>query len=162
MRLRRILLISWIAFQTTVAWAAGSASVAGTVLGEGRSALQDVEVGLISLSTGKTLLTHTDIAGKFGFAELPSEEYSLYFELPAYAVQRIGPFELLPDSPREWIVELERLQPPLTRPLAGLDTISVEYGMVREQVQSLPVLLGSARLFDLRRPNAGKFNVPRY
>ena len=115
MRLRRILLISWIAFQTTVAWAAGSASVAGTVLGEGRSALQDVEVGLISLSTGKTLLTHTDIAGKFGFAELPSEEYSLYFELPAYAVQRIGPFELLPDSPREWIVELD---PPRDRPTA--------------------------------------------
>jgi hypothetical protein len=144
MRFRaRILLISWIALQATIAWAAGSASVAGTVSGEGRSALRDVKVGLISLSTGKTLLTHTDIAGKFGFAELASEEYSLYFELPEYAVQRIGPFELLPDSPREWVVELVRLQVPLTRPLAGLDTISVEYGMVREQVQSLPVLLGS-------------------
>jgi len=144
MRLRaRILLISWIALQATLAWAAGSASVAGTVLGEGRSPLRDVEVGLINLSTGKTVLTHTDIAGKFGFAELASEEYSLYFELAEYAVQRIGPFELLPDSPREWVVELERLQPPLTRPLAGLDTISVEYGMVREQIQSLPVLLGS-------------------
>lgn len=144
MRLRaRIFLICWIALQATHAWAAGSAAVAGTVLGEGRSPLRDVEVGLINLSTGKTVLTHTDIAGKFDFTELASEEYSLYFELAEYAVQRIGPFELLPDSPREWVVELERLQPPLTRPLAGLDTISVEYGMVREQIQSLPVLLGS-------------------
>lgn len=144
MRLRaRILLICWIALQATIAWAAGSASVAGTVVGEGRSPLRDVEVGLINLSTGKTVRTHTDIAGKFGFTELPSEEYSLYFELAEYAVQRVGPFELLPDSPREWVVELERLRAPLTRPLAGLDTISVEYGMVREQIQSLPVLLGS-------------------
>src|SRR5690606_9903005 len=127
----------WIAFEAAAAWAAGSASVAGTVLGDDRSPLRDVEVGLINLSTGETVLTYTDIAGKFGFTELASEEYSLYFELAEYAVQRIGPFELLPDSPREWIVELERLQPPLTRPLAGLDTISVEYGMVREQIQSL-------------------------
>lgn len=143
LRARILLLCCWITLETAAAWAAGSASVAGTVLGENRSPLRDVEVGLINLSTGQTILTHTDIAGKFGFTELASEEYSLYFDLAEYAVQRIGPFELLPDSPREWVVELERLQPPLTRPLAGLDTISVEYGMVREQIQSLPVLLGS-------------------
>ncbi len=137
-------LLGLIAFLATSAvWAAGSSSVAGTIYGEGRVPLEDVEVGLISLSTGKTVLTHTDIAGHYGFADLASGEYSLYFELADYAIQRIGPFELLPDSPREWVVELERLAAPLTRPLSGLDTISVEYGMVREQVQSLPVLLGS-------------------
>src|SRR5210317_1772486 len=81
-----------------------AADVAGTVYGSDRSRLEDVEVGLISLSTGQTLLTHTDIAGQYGFTDLASGEYSLYFEVAEYAVQRIGPFELLPGSPREWEV----------------------------------------------------------
>jgi hypothetical protein len=126
-----------------LAVAAETSSVAGTVYDESRMALEDVEVGLISLLTGQTILTHTDVAGQYGFAGLASGDYSLYFELADYAVQRLGPFELLPDSPREWVVELELLGAPLTRPLSGLDTISVEYGMVREQIQSLPILLGS-------------------
>lgn len=145
MRLRAfIFILAFLTLQSPIAsWAADLSSVAGVVYGETGLPLQEVAVGLISLSNGKTILTHTDIAGKFGFAELASDEYSLYFELESYAVQRIGPFELLPDSPRDWIVQLERLTPPLTRPLSGLDTISVEYGLVREQVQSLPILLGS-------------------
>lgn len=144
MAMRRRVLVFFLGFLTL--WlppVAIAADVAGTVYGSGRSHLEDVEVGLINLSTGQTLLTHTDIAGQYGFTDLASGEYSLYFEVAEYAVQRIGPFELLPDSPREWEVELVPLAPPLTRPLAGLDTISIEYGMVREQIQSLPVLLGS-------------------
>ena len=78
MRLRaRILLICWFALHATLAWAAGSASVAGTVWGEDRAPLRGVEVGLINLSTGETLRIHTDIAGKFAFTELASEDYSL-------------------------------------------------------------------------------------
>lgn len=142
MRLRALVFSLWF---LAIWWSpsAFASDVAGTVYGPDGSRLDDVEVGLISLTSGQTLLTHTDIAGQFGFTDLASGEYSLYFEVAAYAVQRIGPFEVLPDSPREWDVELVPLAPPLTRPLAGLDTISVEYGMVREQVQSVPILLGS-------------------
>ena len=69
---------------TSAVWAAGSSSVAGTIYGDGRVPLEEVEVGLISLSTGKTVLTDTDIAGQYGFADLASGEYSLYFELADY------------------------------------------------------------------------------
>ncbi len=105
--------------------------------------LRGVEVGLIDLSTAKPITDHTDIAGEFSFDALRTGRYSLSFELDNYAVQRLGPYEVLPDSPVEVVVQLERLSRPLTRPTAGLETIALEYGMVREQIEAVPVLVGT-------------------
>lgn len=105
--------------------------------------LRDVEVGLINLETAKPITAHTDIAGAFSFGGLRSGRYSLSFELDNYAVQRLGPYEVLPDSPVDVVVQLERLSRPLTRPTAGLEGIALEYGLVREQIEAVPVLLGT-------------------
>ncbi len=120
-----------------------SAAVFGVVVDSAQQPLRDVEVGLISLDTGRVLVNHTDIAGAYGFNELPTGRYSVSFELNGYATARLGPYELLPDSPREVAAVLEPLAPPLTRPRAGIETIALEYGMVREQIAGMPVLLGS-------------------
>ncbi len=122
---------------------AASAEVYGVVVSNDRRPLRDVEVGLIDLSSGRVLVDHTDIAGAFAFRELPTGRYSLSFELDGYAAARFGPYELLPDSPREIAPVLEPLAPPLTRPRAGLENIALEYGMVREQIVDMPILLGS-------------------
>ena len=45
--------------------------------------------------------------------------------------------------PLDLSVQLNPLAPPLTRAKAGLEGIALEYGLVREQIESLPVLVGS-------------------
>ncbi len=53
-------------------------------------------------------------------------------------------FEVLPGMPVDVpAVTLRRLQPALTRPRSGLETIALEFGLVREQIADVPVLLGS-------------------
>lgn len=40
-------------------------------------------------------------------------------------------------------IAMRPLQPPLTRPRSGLDDMALEYGLVREQIEALPIVLGS-------------------
>ena len=105
--------------------------------------LQGVKVTLTDLSNAKPLTAHTDLIGRFTFTGLPSSKYSLTFDLEGYAVQQLRPYEVLPGIPVEVSVELKRLAPPLTRPRAGLEGIAIEYGLVREQIEAVPVLVGS-------------------
>ena len=105
--------------------------------------LQGVKVTLTDLSNAKPLTAHTDLTGRFTFPGLPSSKYSLTFDLEGYAVQQLRPYEVLPGIPVEVSVELKRLAPPLTRPRAGLEGIAIEYGLVKEQIEAVPVLVGS-------------------
>jgi hypothetical protein len=136
-------------FALSLAAVSGSAqdfsigSIHGRVRDASGSPLRDVEVGLIDLSIAKPITAHTDIAGEFSFTSLRTGRYSLSFELENYAVQRLGPYEVLPDSPVEIAVQLESLSRPLTRPTTGLEGIALEYGLVREQIEAVPVLVGT-------------------
>lgn len=118
-------------------------SVHGVVQDADDERLRDVEVQLINLVSGEILTTTTDIAGEFRFEELASGRYSLAVFLEGYAAQRLPAQELLPGPPLEVTVRLERLGPPLTRPQSGLETVAIEFGMVREQIAATPVLLGT-------------------
>lgn len=120
-----------------------STRVSGLVTSVAGVPLDAVEVQLINLRSGRITTRHSNLAGEFSFDELRSGRFSLGFMHDDYAAKRIGPFELLPDSPLEVNAELELLAPPLTRPRAGLDTIALEYGMAREQIAAVPVMIGS-------------------
>lgn len=119
------------------------ASVRGVVRDASGSPLRRVEVQLIDLTTGKINTTSSDVAGGFGFENLASGRYTLGFFLEGYAAERLPAQELLPGPPIEIVVTLKRLAAPLTRPTSGIETIALEYGMVREQIASAPTLLGS-------------------
>ena len=120
-----------------------AASFVAGLLTRNRPALEDVKVTLTDLSNAKPLTAHTDLTGRFTFTGLPSSKYSLTFDLEGYAVQQLRPYDVLPGIPVEVWVELKRLAPPLTRPRAGLEGIAIEYGLVREQIEAVPVLVGS-------------------
>ena len=120
-----------------------SGVIRGRVVDPQQTPLEDVEVTLVDLSSAKPLTAHTDLTGRFTFTGLPSAKYSLTFDLEGFAVQQLRPYEVLPGIPVEVSAELKRLAPPLTRPRAGLEGIAIEYGLVREQIEAVPVLLGS-------------------
>ncbi len=62
----------------------------------------------------------------------------------SYAVLRTGWFEVLPGVPVDVpAVTLRKLQPALTRPRSGLEAVALEFGLVREQIADVPILLGS-------------------
>ena len=122
---------------------APSGVIRGRVVDPQQAPLEDVKVTLVDLSSAKPLTAHSDPAGRFSFTGLPSAKYSLTFDLEGYAVQQLRPYEVLPGIPVEISVELKRLAPPLTRPRAGLEGIAIEYGLVREQIEAVPVLIGS-------------------
>ncbi|MCY4586875.1 MAG: carboxypeptidase regulatory-like domain-containing protein [Bryobacterales bacterium] len=127
----------------TVAHAVDPCVIRGNVITSGSEPLPGTQVELIDFSTGKVIVTHTDSQGRFAFEGLATGRYSVSFSLDQYATQRIGPYELLPGIPLELLVQLQTLAPPLTRAKAGLEGIALEYGLVREQIESLPVLVGS-------------------
>ena len=118
-------------------------SIIGLVADPDQNPLDQVEIRLINLSTAKSITAHSDLTGKFFFSNLPAGRYSLAVDLEGYAVQRIGPYEVLPGIPVEVAVELRKLTAPLTRPKGGLEGIALEYGLVREQIEATPVILGS-------------------
>ncbi|MCB1019431.1 MAG: carboxypeptidase regulatory-like domain-containing protein [Acidobacteria bacterium] len=118
-------------------------SVQGSVLDASGLPLDDVQVELLSLATGRIRSLRTDQTGRFAFQDLDSARYSLSFFRDGYAAVKQPPVELLPGSPLELTVRLERLGPPLARPTAGIQTIALEYGLVREQIAAAPMLLGS-------------------
>ncbi len=117
--------------------------VLGRVVDASQVPLQGVRVQLIRLTDAKSITAHTDLAGSFSFSELRSGRYSLAFDLEGYAMRRLGPYEVLRGVPLEVTAELPRLSPPLTRAVAGLEGMALEYGLVREQIASVPVMLGT-------------------
>ena len=122
---------------------ASAGSIVGLVADPNQNPLDQVEIRLINLSTAKSITTHTDLTGKFFFTAVRPGRYSLAVDLEGYAVQRMGPYEILPEIPVEIAVELRKLTAPLTRPKGGLEGIALEYGLVREQIEATPVILGS-------------------
>ncbi len=118
-------------------------SIVGLVADPNQNPLDQVEIRLINLSTAQSITTHTDLAGKFFFTRLRAGRYSLAVDLEGYAVQRMGPYDILPEIPVEIAVELRKLTAPLTRPKGGLEGMALEYGLVREQIEATPVILGS-------------------
>lgn len=103
-----------------------------------------VEVQLINRRSAQVLRGRTAADGAFSFAAVPVGEHSLAFVHGSYAVVRTDWFEVLPGIPVEVPpVTLRRLQPALTRPRSGLETIALEFGLVREQIADVPVLLGA-------------------
>ncbi len=117
--------------------------VRGRVIDAQQQPLSKVEVRLVDLSEGGSITAHTDLTGDFFFGGLKAGQYTLSFQLEDFAIRRIGPQEVLLGSPVEVAVQLNRLSSPLTRPRAGMDSIALEYGLVQEQIESLPVLLGT-------------------
>jgi hypothetical protein len=125
------------------AQAAPRSSVQGGVFDATGIPLSGVNVELLSLATGDILDANTDLSGRFAFSDLDSARYSLSFFLDGYAAVKLPPTELLPGSPVDLTVHLDELGPPLARPRAGIETIALEYGLVREQIAAAPMLLGS-------------------
>ena len=127
----------------TLVCQAPSGSIVGFVADREQAPLDQVEIRLIDLSSAKSITAHSDLTGKFSFAGLRPGNYSLAVDLEGYAVQRLGPYEVLPGIPVEVAVELRELTAPLLKPKGGLEGIALEYGLVREQIEATPVLLGS-------------------
>ena len=99
---------------------------------------------MINRRSAQVLRGRTAADGAFSFAAVPVGEHSLAFVHGSYAVVRTDWFEVLPGIPVEVPpVTLRRLQPALTRPRSGLETIALEFGLVREQIADVPVLLGA-------------------
>ena len=118
-------------------------SVQGAVTDVAGLPLAGVEVELLSLATGRIRSIETDAAGRFSFTDLDTGRYSLTFFLDGYAAVKLPPRELLPGSPVDLSVRLERLGPLLARATSGMQSIALEYGLVREQITAAPILLGS-------------------
>ena len=118
--------------------------VAGIVEDEQRNRLEGVEVQLINRRSAQVLRERTAVDGAFSFSGVRVGEHSLAFVHESYAVLRTPWFEVLPGVPVDVpAVALHKLQPPLTRPRSGLETVALEFGLVREQIADVPVLLGA-------------------
>jgi len=145
MRNSPILVALWVCLLALapLAGQTGSGAISGVVAGPDGKPLEDAEVELLDLASGKTLATHSDIAGRFAFADLRAGRYSVTVSLDGYAVRRMGPYEVLLGSPVQVAVELRPLSAPLGRPKGGLENMALEYGLVREQIEGVPVLIGS-------------------
>ncbi|MDA1312614.1 MAG: carboxypeptidase-like regulatory domain-containing protein [Acidobacteria bacterium] len=139
----RIHLVAAACLLAVVLQAAEPGLIRGRVSTSATEPLLGVQIELIDFSSGKVIVTHSDTQGSFGFPNLPTGRYSVSLSLDDYATQRLGPYELLPGIPLDLSVQLNPLAPPLTRAKAGLEGIALEYGLVREQIESFPVLVGS-------------------
>lgn len=118
--------------------------VSGHVLDETRNPLAGVEALLINLGSAQVLRAETDSTGAFLFKPVVSGRYSLALLHDGFTAWRSGPFEVLPGIPVAIPpVAMERLRPASTRPRSGLEEMALEYGLVREQVESLPIVIGS-------------------
>ncbi len=122
---------------------ANARDVHGHVLDEERRPLAEVNVQLINLTDAQVLRQLTGRDGAFRFADLPSGTYSLALLHARYRAWRSKPFEVLPGIPVAIPpIPMRPLRPPQTRPRSGLDAMALEYGLVREQIEALPVVLG--------------------
>ncbi len=125
-------------------WAAQSGMVSGHVLGENQAPLAGVEVQLINLRSAEVLRDRTQSDGAFLFARVASGQYSLSFVHDRYTAWRTDPFEVLPGIPVAIpAIVMRPLQPALTNPRSGLEEMALEYGLVREQIEALPIVIGS-------------------
>ena len=123
---------------------ANSGVVSGRVLDSDQAALAGVEAQLINLGSAQVLRRQTGSDGAFDFTELGSGRYSLALVHDRHQVWRSGPFEVLPGIPVEFPpITMRRLAPASTRPRSGFEEIAMEYGLVREQVEALPIVIGS-------------------
>lgn len=124
--------------------AASAREVGGHVLDEGGNPLAGVDAQLINLATAQVSRQRTGQDGAYRFDGLTSGRYSLTLVHARYTAWRSRPFEVLPGIPVEFPpIELRPLPPPLTRPRSGLDEMALEYGLAREQIEALPIVLGS-------------------
>ena len=121
-----------------------SGVVSGHVLGEGQAPLAGVEVQLINLGSAQVLRDGTGSDGVFHFTGVSAGRYSLSAIRDRYTAWRSDPFDVLPGIPVEVPpILMRRLQPALTNPRSGLEEMALEYGLVREQIEALPVVVGS-------------------
>ena len=118
--------------------------MSGHALDETQALLAGVEAQLINLSTAQVLLDKTGPDGAFRFEAVVSGRYSLALLHDRYTAWRSGPFEVLPGIPVELPpVVMRALRPATTRPRSGLEEMALEYGLVREQIEALPIVIGS-------------------
>ena len=123
---------------------ASSGVISGQVLRDDRAPLPSVEVQLINLGTAQVLRSRSGGDGTYELLSVPSGRYSLTLIRDGFQAWRSGPFEVLPGIPVEVPpVVLRRLAATSTLPRSGLEEMALEYGIVREQIESLPALLGS-------------------
>ncbi len=123
---------------------AQSGEVTGKVLDENQAPLARVEVQLINHRSAQVLRDQTASDGSFRFTRVPAGNYSLSLVHEHYTAWRSEPFEILPGIPVTVPVVLIRpLQPALTNPRSGLEEMALEYGLVREQIEALPIVIGS-------------------
>ena len=114
------------------------------MLDETQAPLAGVEAQLINLGSAQVLRDETGGDGAFLFKPVVSGRYSLALLHDRFTAWRSGPFEVLPGIPVAIPpVVMERLRPASTRPRSGLEEMALEYGLVREQIESLPIVIGS-------------------
>ena len=118
--------------------------VSGYAFDESQAPIAGVTVQLINLRSAQVLRSETGPDGAFLFQGVVSGRYSLAMLHDRYAAWRSGPFEVLPGIPVEVPpVVLQGLRPASTRPRSGLEEMALEYGLVREQIEALPIVIGS-------------------
>ena len=123
---------------------ANARDVQGHVQDERGNPLSGADVQLINLSSAQVRRQATGTDGAFQYAGLESGKYSLAVVHARYAAWRSKPFEVLPGIPVQFPpIAMRPLRPPLTRPRSGLDEMALEYGLAREQIEALPIVLGS-------------------
>ncbi len=119
-------------------------TVRGQILDQSGAGLAGVEVQLINLESAAIRRHRTTIVGDFSFEALPAGQYALGASRDGYAAWRSEPFEVLPGIPVEArAITLRTLPAAATNPRSGLEEMALEYGLVREQIASLPVVVGS-------------------
>ncbi len=123
---------------------ASAGEVSGYVLDDRQAPLAGVEAQLINLASAQVLRDKTRSDGAFLFESVGSGRYSLALLHDRYTAWRSGPFEVLPGIPVVIPpVVMQQLRPAATRPRSGLEEMALEYGLVREQIEALPIVVGS-------------------
>ena len=124
--------------------AANTGLVAGHVLAADRSVVAGADAQLINLVSAQVLRDRTGPDGAFRFDGLLSGRYSLVLLHDSFVAWRSEPFEVLPGIPVQFPpIVLQPLRPPSISPRSGLEEMALEYGLVREQIESLPIVIGS-------------------
>ncbi len=118
--------------------------VQGHALDEQQAPIAGVEAQLINLANARVLRRSTGRDGGFLFESVPSGRYSLALVHARYTAWRSEAFEVLPGIPIAFPpIVMRPLRPPMTRPRSGLEEMALEYGLVREQIEALPIVIGS-------------------
>ncbi len=129
---------------TTLAHPAVAGTVSGRVANSQQDPLPEVEAQLINLRTAQVLRSRSGPGGTYEVLSVPSGRYSLTLMREGYQAWRSGPFEVLPGIPVEFPpVALRQLVTSATLPRSGLEEMALEYGLVREQIEAIPAVLGA-------------------